>query len=447
MASTGAKRTNEASPEVGELVERLARTAADAGRALAAASTATKDAVLRRLADSLRNPGTVARITEANARDLRAATERGLRGALIDRLRLDTARIERMASSCEQIAALPDPVGEVEQMRRLPNGLWAGRMRIPLGLVAIVYESRPDVTVEAAALCVKAGNGVVLRGGSEAFHSNRVLAELFGEALEAEGLPAAGVTLLPTTDRAAIGHLVRLEDVVDVVVPRGGKGLIRYVAEHARVPVIKHYEGVCHVYVDEAADLPTAWRIVVDAKTQRPGVCNAMETLLVDGAVAERFLPGAARLLQDRGVTLRGCERTRSLLPDVEPATEADWAAEYLDLVLAVRVVDGIDEALAHVARWGSGHTEAIVTTDHGRSQRWLREVDASLVLVNASTRFNDGFELGLGAEVGISTSKVHCYGPMGLRELCALKWIAYGEGQVRGRPLSEEELGEPGGG
>ncbi len=416
-------------------VAHVAARASEASRALATAPRAVKDAVLRRLAARLREPDILERITAANAEDLAAAHARGLSGALVDRLRLDPARIERMAKSCEQVASLPDPVGEVEQMRRLPNGLWAGRMRVPLGLVAIVYESRPDVTVEASSLCLKAGDAVVLRGGSEAFRSNRLLANLFGESLRAEGLPAEAVSLLPTTDRAAIGHLIALEGVVDLVVPRGGKGLIRFVTEHARVPVVQHYEGVCHVYVDGAADVPMALRIVVDAKTQRPGVCNAMETLLVDRAIAPRFLPEAARLLRERGVQLRGCPRTLQWVPEAHEATESDWAAEYLDLVLAVRVVDGLQQAMDHVARWGSGHTEAIVTTDHQRAQRWLREVDASLVLVNASTRFNDGYELGLGAEVGISTSKVHCYGPMGLRELCTTKWIAYGEGQTRGEP------------
>ncbi len=420
-------------------VERTARRAADAARTLASAPRARKDAVLRRIASHLRDPSIRSHIERANAEDLRTAEARGLSGAMVDRLRLGPARIERMAESCEQVAALPDPVGEVERMQRLPNGLWAGRMRVPLGLVAIVYESRPDVTVEAAALCLKAGDAVVLRGGSEAFHSNRALASLVSEALESEGLPAAAVSLLPTTDRAAIGHLIALEGVVDLVIPRGGKGLIRFVTEHARVPVVQHYEGVCHVYVDGAADLPMALRIVVDAKTQRPGVCNAMETLLVDRAIAPRFLPDAAQLLRARGVELRGCAETRRWVPDAMEATEADWAAEYLDLVLAVRVVDGIQAAMDHVARWGSRHTEAIVTTDYLRAQRWLREVDASLVLVNASTRFNDGYELGLGAEVGISTSKVHCYGPMGLRELCTTKWIAHGDGQTRGTAVPIE--------
>jgi glutamate-5-semialdehyde dehydrogenase len=317
-------------------------------------------------------------------------------------------------------------------MRRLPNGLMVGRMRIPLGVVAMIYESRPNVTADAAALCVKSGNAVILRGGKEAFRTNRAFASTFATALEAEGFPAAAVTLLPTTDREATSVLIGLDGIVDLVIPRGGESLIRFVAENARVPVIRHYKGVCHVYVDGDADPDMALSIAVNSKVQRPGVCNAMETLLVDRACAEAFLPRVIGTLREHGVALRGDVAVRSLAADVEPANEADWDTEYLDAILSIAVVDGIDGALAHVAAHGSGHTEAIVTRSYERAQRWLREVDASLVLVNASTRFNDGGELGLGAEIGISTSKLHAYGPMGLEELCAEKWVAYGEGQIR---------------
>ncbi len=327
---------------------------------------------------------------------------------------------------------LPDKVGQIVESHRLPNGLSVGRMRVPLGLVGIIYESRPNVTVDAAALCFKAGNACLLRGGKEAFGSNRALATIFEKALVAEGFDPATVTLLPTVEREATLVMIGLHGVLDLVIPRGGEGLIRFVAEHARVPVIQHYEGVCHVYVDGDADLEKAEAIAVNAKVQRPGVCNAMETLLVDEACAERALPRLARALTERGVELRGDARTRALVPEAKEATEADWDEEYLDLICAVKVVDGIEGALAHVARHGSLHTEAIVTESYTKAERWLREVDASLVLVNASTRFNDGGQLGLGAEVGISTTKLHAYGPMGLAELCTLKWIARGEGQIR---------------
>jgi glutamate-5-semialdehyde dehydrogenase len=306
-------------------------------------------------------------------------------------------------------------------------------MRIPLGVVAMVYESRPDVTVEASSLTLKAGNAVILRGGSEAFESNRALADLFREALAAEGLPQDAVQLVPVTDRQAVLELCRLDESIDLMIPRGGEGLVRLVASNARMPVLKHYKGVCHVYVDASADLDMAVRVVHDGKVQKPGVCNATETLLVHAAVAGAFLPAAAAALRASGVELRGCERTRALVPGVVPATDDDWAAEYLDLILAVRVVDSMDEAMDHIARWGSSHTEAIVTSDHARAMRFVAEVDSSLVLVNASTRFNDGFQLGLGAEIGISTSRVHAFGPMGLKELTAQKFVAFGDGQVRG--------------
>lgn len=417
--------------EIHEEVTALAQRAKSAARALAPLSTERKDAVLRRVASALRSSKSEA-VLDANVADVAAAEDAGLSGAMLDRLRLDRARLDAVASAVEDIARLPDPVGEVVESRRLANGLSVGRMRVPLGLVGIIYESRPNVTVDAAALCFKAGNACLLRGGSEAFRTNHALAAVFREALEAEGLDPHVVSLLPTVDREATLVMISLDDLLDVVIPRGGEGLIRFVAENARVPVIRHYKGVCHVYVDGDADLAMAVRIAVNAKVQRPGVCNAMETLLVDQACAEAFLREVVPALRERGVELRGDERARRIVPDMAPASDADWDEEYLDLICAVAVVDGIEGAIAHVAKHGSHHTEAIVTSRYEHAERWLREVDASLVLVNASTRFNDGGQLGLGAEVGISTTKLHSYGPMGLAELCTLKWIARGEGQIR---------------
>jgi glutamate-5-semialdehyde dehydrogenase len=418
-------------PGVQQLVTDLAVEAKEAARVLARTDTARKNAVLHRVSEALRGPA-VAQVLEANAEDLAAAEANGLAGAMVDRLRLDERRLHGVASGVEQVAALPDPVGEVVRFRRLPNGLQVGQMRVPLGLIGIIYESRPNVTVDAAALCIKSGNAVLLRGGKEAIHSNRALAAVFTRALEDEHLPPAAASLVPTTDREASLVMIGLEDLLDLVIPRGGEALIRFVAQNARVPVVKHYKGVCHVYVDADADLDRAVAIAVNAKTQRPGVCNAMEALLVDRSVAEAFLPRVAAELMRSGVQIRGDEATCALVSEATMATDTDWGAEFLDLILAVRVVDGIDGALEHVARFGSNHTEAIVTESYGKAQRWLAEVDASCVLVNASTRFNDGFELGLGAEMGISTSKMHAYGPMGLSELCALKWIGYGDGQIR---------------
>ncbi|UJR80730.1 glutamate-5-semialdehyde dehydrogenase [Sandaracinus amylolyticus] len=412
-------------------VRRLAERAKQAGRAIAIASTQRKNATLTRAARLLRE--STPALIEANRADVERGQAAGLSAAMLDRLTLDGPRIEKMALACEEVARAADPVGSIDQMVRRPNGLLVGRMKVPLGLVGIVYESRPNVTAEAAALCLKSGNAVLLRGGSEAARSNAAIAQLFARALEEEGLDAAAVTLIPTTDRAALAVMVKLSGVLDLLIPRGGEGLIRYVSENATVPVIQHYKGVCHVYVDGDADLELAEKIALNAKVQRPGVCNAMETLLVDAACAKEFVPRVARAMHAAKVELRGDARARALAPDMKEATEADWDAEYLDLVLAVAVVDGIDGALAHVAKHGSLHTEAIVTRRYDHAQRWIREVDASCVLVNASTRFNDGGELGLGAEMGISTTKLHAYGPMGLEELCTRKWIAYGEGQVRG--------------
>jgi len=419
------------SDDLTALVTGLAQRAKDASRVLANASTAQKNAVLRRAAEALRGEAGD-RVIEANAQDITEAKQMGLSKAMLDRLQLDRKRLDGVADGLEQVAALPDPVGAVVEERVLDNGLRVGKMRAPLGLIGIIYESRPNVTADAASLCLKSGNAVLLRGGKEAFHSNTAIAEVFTQALAAEGLPPEAVTLLPTTDRQATLVMIGLDGILDMVIPRGGEGLIRFVAEHARVPVIQHYKGVCHVFVDGSADPDMALAIALNAKVQRPGVCNAMETLLVDAALAPTFLPKLGAAMGAKGVEIHADDRAAAHLNGVKPASEADWDTEYLDLILNVGVVDGIDAALAHVAKHGSNHTEAIVTKDAAHADRWLREVDASLVLVNASTRFNDGFALGLGAEIGISTTKLHAYGPMGLAELCTLKWVGQGEGQVR---------------
>lgn len=412
-------------------LHRKAAAAKATTHRLAAATTAEKNRALEAIATGIvaEAPGILA----ANAEDVAEAQAKGISAALLDRLRLDERRLAGVADGVRQVARLADPVGRVERLETRPNGLRVGRMTVPLGLVGIIYESRPNVTIDAAVLCLKSGNACLLRGGSEAFRTNRALVAVARAATQAAGLPADAVSFVEDTHRDGVREMARLSGVLDLLIPRGGEGLIRFVTEHATVPVIQHFKGVCHVYVDGAADLAMAEAIAVNAKTQRPGVCNAMETLLVDAACAGAFLPRVVPALRARGVELRGCPRTRSIAPGVGAATEADWDAEYLDLVLAIRIVDGLDGALAHVARHGTGHTEAIVTADRDRGDRFVREVDASLVLVNASTRFNDGLELGLGAEMGISTTKLHAYGPMGLEELCARKWVAYGTGQVRG--------------
>ena len=400
-----------------------------AQRALANADARAKGAVLAAAARRL--DAAAPEILEANRGDLDAADRAGITPSLRDRLALDAARVARMAAAVRAVAAQPDPVGRIEALERRPNGLRVGRMTVPLGLVAIVYESRPNVTAEAASLCLHSGNAVLLRGGSEALRSNTAIARCFGGALDEVGLATSSVSFVDRTDRGTLEELVGLSGIVDVLIPRGGEGLIAFVQAHARVPVIQHYKGVCHVYVDGEADLEMAERIAVNSKVQRPGVCNAMETLLVDAECAHAFLPRIGAALRAHGVRLRGCPRTRAVLP-MEPATEADWDAEYLDLVLAIAVVDGIEGALSHIARHGTLHTEAIVTRREDRAERFLREVDASLVLTNASTRFNDGGELGLGAEIGISTTKLHAYGAMGAAELTTKKWIGLGSGQTR---------------
>ena len=411
-------------------VKEIAVTARTAGQQMARIPTAQKDGALIAIADRLQKKADD--IFFANRIDLKQARSNGLSAPMIDRLTVTDATIDSMANGLREVATLGDPVGAVADSWRRPNGLEVSRVRIPLGVIGIIYESRPNVTVDAAGLCLKAGNAVILRGGSEAIHSNRVLADLIATSLATSGLPEKAVQIVPITDRAAINLLLEQERFIDLIIPRGGEGLIRFVVEHSKIPVLKHYKGVCHVYVDRGADLSMAAEICLNAKVQRPGVCNAMETLLVHQNEAESFLPEMGQRFKDAGVTIKGCAKTRKLIPWASEAIDADWPAEYLDLILAVRVVGDMDQAMEHIATHGSNHTEAIVTRDYTRARRFVREVDASVVMVNASTRFNDGGQLGLGAEIGISTTKLHAYGPMGLNELTTTKFVVFGEGQVR---------------
>ncbi len=413
-----------------EEILALGKRAREAAHEMANAGSTVKRRVLEAMAPALERNR--AAISAANEKDIKEAASKGLPKAKVDRLRLSDKVFSEMIAGLREVAALPDPVGEITRMWTRPNDLRVGRMRIPLGVIGIVYESRPNVTVDAAALCIKAGNAVILRGGSEAFHSNQCLASVLQECLGDGGLPEAAIQVVKTTDRDAVLDLLKLEEYIDVMIPRGGEELIRFVAENARMPVLKHYKGVCHTYVDESADMDMAEKLCLNAKVQRPGVCNAMETLLVHEGIAQAFLPRMAGSFRREGVELRGCERTRAIVSDCKPATEEDWFAEYLDLILAVRVVGSMEDAIRHINKYGSQHTEAIVTTNYERAQRFLREVQSSLVLVNASTRFNDGFQLGLGAEIGISTSRLHAFGPMGVEELTTTKFIALGNGQVR---------------
>lgn len=414
-------------PDIPEVCRRAKR----ASRTVATLTPAAKAEALAAVARALRERAPA--IDAANRRDLARAREAGVSAALVDRLALGPDRLEALAKSVEAIAAQPDPVGQVLGLERRPNGLLAGQMRVPLGVVAMIYEARPNVTIEAAALALKAGNASLLRGGSDASFSNEALGRVLSDALAASGVPADAAWVLPPLDREATKVLLAQTGLVDLVIPRGGEGLIRFVTEHARVPVIQHFKGVCHLYADEGCDPAMALGLLENGKATRPGTCNATECLLVHRAEAEALLPRAAERLGALGVELRACPRALALMPGARPAADDDWGREFLDLVLAVRVVDSFDEAIEHVARYGSGHTEAICTASYGRSQRWVREVDASCVVVNASTRFNDGGELGLGAEVGISTSKLHAYGPMGAEHLTTRKWVLYGEGQIRG--------------
>jgi glutamate-5-semialdehyde dehydrogenase len=408
----------------------IAQEAKKAASKLCKLAAEEKNQALREIGAALRKHGSFLR--KENDRDVALASAQGLSAAMIDRLTITEGTIQAMAKGCEEVAALPDPVGKVSSMWRRPNGLLVGRMRIPLGVIGIIYESRPNVTADAAALCLKSGNAVILRGGSEAIHSNAAIAGIIQEVLKKGPLPATAVQFIPMTDRQAVYELLQLEEWIDVIIPRGGEELIRAVVSQSKIPVIKHYKGVCHIFVDENADLDMALKICVNAKVQRPGVCNAMETLLVHQAIAPRFLPLMAEKYAGAGVRLRGCPQVRAFLPHIDAATEQDWHEEYLALVLAVRVVEGLDAAIEHIGQYGSLHTEAIITESYERAQRFLNEVQSSTVLVNASTRFSDGFELGLGAEIGISTTKLHAYGPMGLEELTTSKFIIYGNGQVR---------------
>ena len=401
-----------------------------AAKVLARAETGQKNAALFSFAEMLR--GDLRAILSANASDLKAGREAKLEPALMDRLELTEERIEAMADGVRQVANLPDPVGEFVDLKPRPSGIQVGRMRVPLGVVGIIYESRPNVTADAAALCLKAGNASILRGGSEALNSNLAIGKILDKALRDAGLPGDAVQVIDTTDRKAVGELLTMPQYVDIVIPRGGKSLVEYVTEHAKVPVIKHLHGICHVYIDGAADLEKAIAVAVNAKTQRYGTCNTMETLLVDAEVAEKVLPELGRIYDEHGVELRGCDRTRKILRDIKTASAEDWDTEYLAPILSIRIVNGLDAAMDHIARHGSQHTDCIVTENLSRARRFLREVDSASGMVNASTRFADGYEYGLGAEVGISTDKFHARGPVGLEGLTSLKWIVIGDGHIR---------------
>ena len=426
MAAT-VKHIDEAA-DLSRYMRGLGEGARAAARELARSGTAARNRALTASAEAIRAGR--AELLAANRRDLDAG--RDLESALADRLELTEARIEAMALGLEEIAALPDPVGEVTDVRSRPTGIQVGRMRVPLGVVGIIYESRPNVTADAGGLCLKAGNAVILRGGSEAIHSNRAIAKCVRAGLDEAGLPADAVQVVETTDRRAVGELLRLDEFVDVIVPRGGKGLIERVMTESRIPVIKHLDGICHVFIDGRADPEKAFRVAYNAKTQRYGTCCTMETLLVDRAIAPEVLPPLAERYLEAGVELRGCPATMQLIGGCEAATPEDWDTEYLAPILSIRVVDGLDEAMDHIATHGSAHTDSIVTEDHSRAQRFLREVDSSSVMVNASTRFADGFEYGLGAEIGISTDKLHARGPVGLEGLTSKKFIVLGDGHIR---------------
>ena len=412
-------------------VKEIAKAAKEVSYKLIDISTEIKDRTLKKAAELIKEKQDL--IEKENQKDLIAGEEKGLSKAMLDRLLLNEKRINGMIQVLHDVASLNDPVGEVIKMWKRPNGLKIGKMRVPLGVVGIIYESRPNVTVEAASLCIKSSNAVILKGGSEAINSNRVLVNILKEAAASEGFPEEAIQFIDTTDRSAVKEMLQLDEYIDVIIPRGGEGLIRFVAENARMPVIKHYKGVCHVFVDEFADLEKAWNICFNAKVQRPGVCNAMETMLVHSAIADAFLPAMIDMFKKVKVELRGCEKTRSYDPDyIKPATEDDWYAEYLDLILAVKVVDSLDEAIDHINTYGSHHSDAIVTENYTNGMKFLNRVDSAAVYINASTRFTDGNVFGLGAEMGISTDKVHVRGPMGLEDLTIPKYIIFGDGQIR---------------
>ena len=420
----------EAFMDIKTFVYNKALEAKEGARSLAKASSNQKNAVLASMAGALQK--NAARLISENRKDIQFAEKKGLSKALIDRLTLNEKRILEMAQGLVEVAALPDPVGEITRMRRRPNGMSVGKMRVPIGVIGIIYESRPNVTADAAGLCLKAGNAVILRGGSEAIHSNKAIVSVLRNAAKKNGLHEGAVTFIDTADRQAITEMLKLEGIVDLIIPRGGEGLIRFVAENSRIPVLKHYKGVCHIFVDRDADLKMAEDICFNAKVQRPGTCNAMETMLVDKKIAKAFLPGMLKRFRNARVTLKGCPLTRKIDASVKEAREEDFSREYLDLILNVRVVSDMDDAMEHIARYSSAHSDAIVTTDYGKAMRFLKEVDSAAVLVNASTRLNDGFQFGLGAEIGISTDKIHARGPMGLEELTCTKFIVLGDGQLR---------------
>jgi glutamate-5-semialdehyde dehydrogenase len=413
-----------------EQVVKIAQDARQAALAMARLSSTTKNSMLLKMADALEDA--TAELISENQQDLIAGEQKGLSAAMLDRLMLDQKRIRGIADALREIAALPDPVGEVTKMWKRPNELMVGKMRIPLGTIGIIYESRPNVTADAAALCLKAGNAVVLRGGSEAINSNLAIAAVLQGVLKVMNIPAAALSLIPFTEREGVLEMLKQEESIDLIIPRGGESLIRFVVENSRIPVIKHYKGVCHIFVDQSADFAKAEQIIINSKTQRPGVCNALETLLIHRDVAAEFIPKIAATLSALGVELRGDQAFCALAPYAMPATEEDWYAEYLELILACRVVDDIDAAITHINRYCSLHTESIITSDYSRAQRFIREVNSSCVMVNASTRFADGGQLGLGAEIGISTTKLHSFGPMGLEDLTTTKFIVYGDGQIR---------------
>lgn len=427
----GSGQVGKRMTDISTYMNTLGAQARAASRVMAAASTASKNAALLAMIDAIHSSRDV--LQAANELDLQAGREKGLDAAMLDRLALTPARIDGMIEGLRQVAALQDPVGETTDMRYMPSGIQVGKMRVPLGVVGIIYESRPNVTCEAASLCLKSGNATILRGGSEAIHSNRAIAASISAGLRAAGLPEHAVQVVETTDRAAVGMLITMPQYVDVIVPRGGKSLIERISAEARVPVIKHLDGNCHVYIDDKADVDKAIKVAVNAKTQRYGTCNTMETLLVAEAVAAQLLPRLAEAFAPHKLELRACEKSRALLPGSIAATEQDWYEEYLAPVLAVKVVAGLDEAIAHINQYSSAHTESIITEDYTRARRFLREVDSSSVMVNASTRFADGFEYGLGAEIGISTDKLHARGPVGLEGLTSQKYIVLGDGHIRG--------------
>lgn len=422
--------TTQTNPQLDQAIRQLAKDARAASRGMARASTEQKNNALLTLARLIREQA--AALRAANELDLDAARKNGLEAAMLDRLTLNDKGIAAMAEGVEQIASLADPVGSITDMSTRPSGIQVGKMRVPLGVIGIIYEARPNVTADAAALCIKSGNATILRGGSEALNSNRAIAALVQQSLSEAGLPAQGVQCIDTTDRAAVGILITLRDDIDVIVPRGGKGLIERLIKESRVPMIKHLDGNCHVYIDDDANADMALRIVENAKTQRYGTCNTTESLLVARSMAKDLLPRIGAMLKSKGVEIRGCAETQKLLPDAAAATEEDWVTEYLAPIIAVKIVAGLDEAITHINTYSSQHTEAIVTDHYGNAMRFLREVDSSSVMVNASTRFADGFEYGLGAEIGISTDKIHARGPVGLEGLTSQKWVVLGHGEIR---------------